>query len=276
MVSWLIRWLRSQLNIRFLLKRAVILTFEPGKVADWSGLISCISGSFFIGITLNKNKFPCLQTSHAAMRNMMACTVTGQAAGVAAAVSFKTGSLTGEVKIAAVQEELRRQGVRIHWDRAITDLILPGLSWDTYRVTIQVVTNQNKSSGLGHGPHTKTELLFWCQWEVCHNLNDHPVYAFVTSLTTLTFNVSCFVVKILLIVGEIKPSWYRYRPCTPINLSFHQSIDNRVYCPQLWYTSSYRVLFSPAFHNFDELVHKVQVFKSSPVAHFIFHVVIPA
>ena len=48
------------------------------------------------------------------MRNMMACTVTGQAAGVAAAVSFKTGSLTGEVKIAAVQEELRRQGVRIH------------------------------------------------------------------------------------------------------------------------------------------------------------------
>ena len=60
------------------------------------------------------NKFPVLQTSHAAMRNMMACTVTGQAAGVAAAVSLKTGALTGEVKIEAVQEELKRQGVRIH------------------------------------------------------------------------------------------------------------------------------------------------------------------
>ena len=48
------------------------------------------------------------------MRNMMACTVTGQAAGVAAAVSLKTGALTGEVKIEAVQEELKRQGVRIH------------------------------------------------------------------------------------------------------------------------------------------------------------------
>ena len=48
------------------------------------------------------------------MRNMMACTVTGQAAGVAAAVSRKTGANTGEVEIAAVQEELKRQGVRIH------------------------------------------------------------------------------------------------------------------------------------------------------------------
>ena len=48
------------------------------------------------------------------MRNMMACTVTGQAAGVAATVSLKTGALTGEVKIEAVQEELKRQGVRIH------------------------------------------------------------------------------------------------------------------------------------------------------------------
>ena len=48
------------------------------------------------------------------MRNMMACTVTGQAAGVAAAVSLKAGSLTGEVEMAAVQQELKRQGVRIH------------------------------------------------------------------------------------------------------------------------------------------------------------------
>ncbi len=45
---------------------------------------------------------------------MMACTVSGQGAGVAAAVSVREGALTGGVDIAKVQEELRRQGVRIH------------------------------------------------------------------------------------------------------------------------------------------------------------------
>ena len=34
------------------------------------------------------------KTSHAAMRNMMACTVSGQGAGVAAAVSLRTGKST--------------------------------------------------------------------------------------------------------------------------------------------------------------------------------------
>ena len=34
------------------------------------------------------------KTSHAAMRNMMACTVSGQGAGVAAAVSVQTGKST--------------------------------------------------------------------------------------------------------------------------------------------------------------------------------------
>ena len=53
-------------------------------------------------------------TSHAAMRNMMACTVSGQGAGVAAAVSLRDGKLTGQVDIAKVQEELKRQGVRVH------------------------------------------------------------------------------------------------------------------------------------------------------------------
>lgn len=52
--------------------------------------------------------------SHAAMRNMMACTVTGQGAGVAAAISFKTGQTTSQVDIALVQAELERQGVRLH------------------------------------------------------------------------------------------------------------------------------------------------------------------
>jgi hypothetical protein len=51
--------------------------------------------------------------SHCAMRNMMACTVTGQGAGVAAAVSIKEGTTTGTVDITKVQEELLRQGVRI-------------------------------------------------------------------------------------------------------------------------------------------------------------------
>ena len=54
-------------------------------------------------------------TSHAAMRNMMACTVSGQGAGVAAAVSLREGGdMTGQVDVKKVQQELKRQGVRIH------------------------------------------------------------------------------------------------------------------------------------------------------------------
>ncbi|MFT3817212.1 MAG: FAD-dependent oxidoreductase [Rubrivivax sp.] len=51
---------------------------------------------------------------HAAMRNMMACTVTGQGAGVAAAVSLKHGVSTAAVGMNLVQAELERQGVRLH------------------------------------------------------------------------------------------------------------------------------------------------------------------
>jgi hypothetical protein len=51
--------------------------------------------------------------SHAATRNQMCCAVTGQAAGVAAAVSLKDGRTTSEVDVARVQAELRRQGVRV-------------------------------------------------------------------------------------------------------------------------------------------------------------------
>jgi ribulose 1,5-bisphosphate synthetase/thiazole synthase len=51
--------------------------------------------------------------SHAALRNMMGCTVTGQAAGVAAAVSVKQGVESGAVEVEHVQRALRRQGVRI-------------------------------------------------------------------------------------------------------------------------------------------------------------------
>lgn len=51
--------------------------------------------------------------SHAAVRNMMCCTVSGQGAGVAAAVSLKSGVNFDKVDIGEVQNELLRQGVRI-------------------------------------------------------------------------------------------------------------------------------------------------------------------
>lgn len=51
--------------------------------------------------------------SHASVRNMMCCTVSGQGAGVAAAVSVKAGVSVGDVNIGNVQKELLRQGVRI-------------------------------------------------------------------------------------------------------------------------------------------------------------------
>merc|ERR1719230_1005162 len=47
------------------------------------------------------------RVSHAAMRNMMACTVTGQGAGVAAAVAVREGCGCSEVSLEAVQQELR-------------------------------------------------------------------------------------------------------------------------------------------------------------------------
>lgn len=50
--------------------------------------------------------------SHASVRNMMCCTVTGQGAGVAAAVSVKQGVTTAAVKVVDVQAELARQEVR--------------------------------------------------------------------------------------------------------------------------------------------------------------------
>jgi len=51
--------------------------------------------------------------SHAATRQMMCCTVTGQAAGVAAAVSVKKDVICRNVHVGDVQIALRDQGVRI-------------------------------------------------------------------------------------------------------------------------------------------------------------------
>jgi hypothetical protein len=53
------------------------------------------------------------QISHAATRNMMCCTVTGQGAGVAAAVSIKDRVISSAVDIKRVQRALEKQGVRV-------------------------------------------------------------------------------------------------------------------------------------------------------------------
>jgi hypothetical protein len=52
--------------------------------------------------------------SHAAVRSMMCCTVAGQGAGVASAVSVKDGVDSADVSIPRLQAELLRQGVRLH------------------------------------------------------------------------------------------------------------------------------------------------------------------
>jgi hypothetical protein len=52
------------------------------------------------------------KVSHAAVRNMMCCAVSGQGAGVAAAISIQTNQGFRELEIARVQGELKRQGAR--------------------------------------------------------------------------------------------------------------------------------------------------------------------
>lgn len=52
--------------------------------------------------------------SHAATRNMACCAVAGQGAGIAAALSIKSGKPLSELKVSHIQKELKRQGAR-HW-----------------------------------------------------------------------------------------------------------------------------------------------------------------
>ena len=52
--------------------------------------------------------------SHAATRNMACCAVTGQAAGIAAALSVRSNRSLAELDPAAIQRELERQGGRHH------------------------------------------------------------------------------------------------------------------------------------------------------------------
>ena len=44
---------------------------------------------------------------------MMCCTVSGQGAGVAAAISFRTGRAFDDLDLRLVRSELQRQGVRL-------------------------------------------------------------------------------------------------------------------------------------------------------------------
>lgn len=52
--------------------------------------------------------------SHAATRNMACCAVTGQGAGVAAALSIKSNTTLSKIDAAAIQKELDRQGARYY------------------------------------------------------------------------------------------------------------------------------------------------------------------
>lgn len=54
------------------------------------------------------------RVSHAATRNMMCCTVTGQAAGVAAALGVKHCRRFEDMPVALLQQHLTQQGARIH------------------------------------------------------------------------------------------------------------------------------------------------------------------
>jgi hypothetical protein len=54
------------------------------------------------------------RVAHAATRNMACCVVTGQAAGVAAALASQARLEPSELSIAAIQAELERQDVRLH------------------------------------------------------------------------------------------------------------------------------------------------------------------
>ena len=53
------------------------------------------------------------KVSHAATRQMMCCTVTGQGAGVASAISLEMGVSPRAVDVHRVQDALRKQGVRL-------------------------------------------------------------------------------------------------------------------------------------------------------------------
>ena len=68
------------------------------------------------------------KVSHAATRQMMCCTVTGQGAGVAAAVSVKEGLTPRQVDISKVQTALRASG-----SSSVPRLVGTGVDWNRCR-----------------------------------------------------------------------------------------------------------------------------------------------
>ncbi len=72
-----------------------------------SMLPSRVKGLLVVGRAIGGDRI-----AHAATRNMACCAVTGQGAGIAAALAVKTKCDLKNVSIAQVQAELRRQGVR--------------------------------------------------------------------------------------------------------------------------------------------------------------------
>lgn len=96
----------------------------PEFLDGYGALVLPTTGRYFqvpYGVTLPQNVENLLvagrctagdKMSHAAMRSMMACTVTGQGAGAAAAVSLKDGVTCRAVDVERVQRALQRQGVR--------------------------------------------------------------------------------------------------------------------------------------------------------------------
>lgn len=98
----------------------------PEFIDGYGTVIIPTTGRYFqvpYGITLPQNVENLLvagrcvagdQMSHAATRQMMCCAVTGQGAGVAAAVSIKDKTTCRGVNIQNVQKTLIKQGVRIH------------------------------------------------------------------------------------------------------------------------------------------------------------------
>jgi hypothetical protein len=67
-----------------------------------------VSGLLVAGRCIGGDK-----VSHAAVRNMMCCAVSGQGAGTAAAISLETGQSFDRLDVDRVQAELLRQGARI-------------------------------------------------------------------------------------------------------------------------------------------------------------------
>lgn len=72
---------------------------------------SCMIPKRIKGLVLAGRHIDVDHIAHAAMRNMMACTVSGQASGVACMVAWESGQLVDEVPISRIQNRLRSQGV---------------------------------------------------------------------------------------------------------------------------------------------------------------------